>query len=89
MNLENPHTITVPFNNMWTLKFKAQPEMRFPLQSIKCSAASPSFRLLPSTVRCLNRAQLFDYRALGSSRKLGGAAEYLIDGCETHLSVEI
>ena len=33
---------------------------------------------------CLNYAQRFDYRALGSSRKLGrGAAEHLIDGCET------
>ena len=35
--------ITVPFNNMQTLKFKAQP-------SIKCSASPPSFQLLASTV---------------------------------------
>ena len=31
---------------------------------------------------CLNCAQRFDYRALGSGRKLGGTAEHLIDGSE-------
>jgi len=35
--------------------------------------------------RCLNFAQRFDYRALGSSRKLGGAAEHLIDGTEKRI----
>ena len=47
------------------MNFKTQPKMRLSLPSIKCSAAPPSFRLLPSTVRCLNCAQLFDNRALG------------------------
>ena len=56
--------------------------MRFSLPSIKCSAGPPSLRLLPNSVRCLNSAQRFDYRALGSNRKLGGAAEHLIDGSE-------
>ena len=55
------------------------------LPSIKCLAASPSLRLLLSTVRCLNCAQRFDYRALGSSRRLGGAAEHLIDGSEKRI----
>ena len=32
--------------------------------------------------RCLNCAQRFDYRALGSSRKLEEATEHLIDGSE-------
>ena len=50
--------------------------MRFSLPSVKCLAAPPSFRLL---FRCLNCTQRFDYRALGSSRKLGGAAEHLIE----------
>ena len=55
--------------------------MRFSLLSIKRSAAGPaSLRLLPNSVRCLNSAQRFDHRALGSSRKLGGAGEHLIDG---------
>ena len=55
-------------SNMRTLQFKTQPKMRLSLPSIKCSAAPSSFRLLPSTVRCLNCAQLFDNRALGRIR---------------------
>jgi len=35
--------------------------------------------------RCLNCAQRFDYLALGGSRKLGGAAEHLIDGSEKRI----
>ena len=59
--------------------------MRFSLQSIKCSEGPPSLRLLPNPVRCLNYAQRFDYRALSSSRKLGGGAEHLIDGSEKRI----
>ena len=59
--------------------------MRFSLPSIKCSAGPPSLRQLPNSVRCLNCAQRFDYRALGSSRMLGGAGEYLIDGSEKRI----
>jgi len=45
-------------------------------------------RLLPASdyyrtlFLCLNCVQRFDYRALGSSRKVGGATEHLIDGKE-------
>ena len=45
-------------------------------------------RLLPASdycralFRCLNCAQRFDYRALGVSRMLGGAADHFIDGSE-------
>ena len=53
--------------------------MRFSLPSIKCSAAPPSFRLLPSS------AQRFDYSRLGNSRKLGGVTEHLIDGNEKRI----
>ena len=35
--------------------------------------------------RCLNCAERFYYRALGSSRKLGEAAEYLFDGSEKRI----
>ena len=56
--------------------------MRFSLPSIKCLEGPPSLQLLPNPVRCLNCAQRFDYRVLGSSRKLGGASEHLIDGSE-------
>ena len=48
-----------------------------------CSAGPPSLRLLPNSVRCLNCAQQFDYRGLGSSRKLGGVD--LIDGSEKRI----
>ena len=59
--------------------------MGFSLPSIKCLAGPPSFRLLPNSVRCLNSAQRFDHRALGSSRKLGGDGEHLIDGSEKRI----
>ena len=60
--------------------------MRFSLPSIKCSTAPPSFRLLPGTVSLSgNCAQRFDYRALGRSRNLGGAAEHLIDGSQKRI----
>ena len=64
---------------MLTLKFKAQP-------SIKCSAAPPSFRLLLSEGN--NQIvvhSLHNETVLGSSRKLGGAAEHLIDGREKRI----
>ena len=48
--------------------------MRFSLPSVKWSVAPPSFRLLPSTV------SLSEHEVLGRGRKLGGAAENLIDG---------
>ena len=64
---------------LWNSKLKWQ--MRFSLLSIKCSAAPPSFRLC-----CLNCSRRFDLIiALGSSGKLGGAAEHLIDGSEKRI----
>ena len=59
--------------------------MCFSLPSIKCPAAPPSFRLLPSTARRLNCAHRFDYCALGNTRKLEGAAKHLIDGSEKRI----
>ena len=79
------HFIIAPFNNTRTLKFKLNRQMHFSLTSLKCSAAPPSFRLMPSTIRCLHYAQRFDYRVLGRSRKLGGADEHLIDGNEKRI----
>ena len=43
-----PDWLTAPFNNMRTPNFKLNRQMRFSLPSIKCSAAPPSFRRLPS-----------------------------------------
>ena len=59
--------------------------MRFTLPPIKCSGGPPSLRILPNSVRCLNSAQRFDNRTLGSSRKLGGVAEHLIDSSEKRI----
>ena len=69
-------SFTVLFNNMQNSTDK----MLFSLPSIKCSLGLPSLWILPSTVFLSNCAQRFDYRALGSSWKLGGHAEHLIDG---------
>ena len=57
---------TAPFNNMGTLKFKAQPIL-------------PASDYCRALFRCLNCAQRFDYCAFGRSW-LGGAAEHLTDG---------
>ena len=59
--------------------------MRFSLPSIKCSAASLSLRLLPSTASLSELCTRIDYRALGRSRRLGGAAKHLIDGSEKRI----
>ena len=72
---------------MRTLKFKAQPTKCV----FRCSAAPLSFRLLPSA----NGNQIVEKSSdneivLGSSRKLGEAAEHLIDGSEKRtFSVEL
>ena len=73
--------VTAPFNNVQTLNFKAQPD-----KCIFRYRQSNVWRLLPASdycralFHCLNCAERFDYHALGCSRKLGGAAEHLIDG---------
>ena len=56
--------------------------MRFSLPSIKCSATPPSFRLLSSVRNQIVQHSSDNEIVLGSSRKLGGAAEHLIDGSE-------
>ena len=59
--------------------------MRYSLPSIKCSPAPLSFRLLPSA-RLSNHCAEFRQRIeFGSSRKLGGPAEHLIDGSEKRI----
>ena len=81
---------TALFNNTRTLKLKAQPTKAFFAAINQVFGGSSQLGLLPNSIRCLNCARRFDYRALGSSRKLGGVGEHLIDGSEkTHLSVEL
>ena len=77
--------ITALFSNTRTSKLKAQPTNAFSLPSIKCSEGPPSLRLLPNPDHCLNCAQRCDYSARGSSRKLGGTSEHLIDGSEKRI----
>ena len=60
---------------MWNLKFKAQPTNAFFATVNQMFGSS-------SQLRGLNDTQQFDYHVLGSSQKLGGAAEYLIGGSE-------
>ena len=76
---------TALFNNTRTLKLKAQPTNAFFAAVNQVFGGPPSLRILPNSVRCLNSAQRFDQRALGSSRKLGGAAKRLIDGSEKRI----
>ena len=59
--------------------------MRFPCRQSNVRRLLPAYDYCRALLRCLNCAQRFDYRALGSSRRLGGAAEHLIDGSEKRI----
>ena len=72
-------TFTPPFNNMRTLKSKAQPTNAFFVTVNQMFGGSSQ---LPTLFSELCSTIWFDYRALGSSRKLGGSAEHLIAGNE-------
>ena len=78
---------TAPFNNMRTLKFKAQPTIVF-FAAVKSNVR----RLLPATDYCRARGnEIVEHSSdnetvLGSSRKLSGAAEHLMYGSENRLS---
>ena len=59
--------------------------MRFWLPSIKCLAAPPSFRLVEcAVIKSLSRSS-DNQTVLGSSRRLEGAAEHLIDSSEKRI----
>ena len=70
---------------MQTLKFKPQTTNAF-FATVNQTFGGFS-RLLPSTVSLSEPVlnDLHDYCSLGSSRKLGGAAEHLIDGSEKRI----
>ena len=73
--------ITAPFNNMRTLKFKAQPTNVFFATVNQMFGGSSQ---LPTTaeravIKSLSTGS-DNETVLGSSRKLGGASERLIDG---------
>ena len=73
---------TALFNNMRTLKFKSQPTNAFFATVNQMFGGSPQ---LPTTAE---RAVIKSNRRVQSrqhSRKLGGAAEHLIDGGEKHI----
>ena len=73
--------LTVPFNNIRTLKFKPQPNCVFRYRQSNVRRRHPASNNCRALFRCLNCVQRFDYRGvLGSSRKRGVAAEHLIDG---------
>ena len=70
---------------MRTLKFKAQPTNAFFATVSQMFGDSSQLPTTAEQFRCLNCAQRFDYRELGSSWKLGGTAEHLIDGSEKRI----
>ena len=73
---------TVPFNNMRTLKFKAQlTNAFFATANQKFGSSSQLPTLLSGSWSMI----WFDYHALGNSRKLGGVTEHLIDGNEKRI----
>ena len=76
---------TAPFNNMRALKFNAQPTNAFFASVNKMFGGSSH---LPTTaesevIKSLSTVQTTP--VLGSSWKLGGAAEHLIDGSEKRI----
>ena len=77
------YCLTAVFNNMWTLKFKAQPANAFFATVNQMFGGSCQ---LPTILSELCSTIWFDYHALSSSWKLGGAAEHLIDGSERSIS---
>ena len=72
------------FNHMWTLKFNGwQTNAFFAVVNQMSGGTPPSLWLLPSTVLSSELCTTTDLiTALGSSQKLGVAAEHLIDGSE-------
>ena len=68
--------------DMRTLKFKAQPTNAFFATVNQMFGGSSQF---PTMLSELNSTIWFDYRALGSSRKLVGTAEHLIEGSEKRI----
>jgi len=83
--------LTAPFSGMRTLGFGARPTDAFFAAVGRVFGDSSQLPTTAEQFRCLNCAQRFDYRELGSSWKLGGTAEHLIDGgeeCICRLSFE-
>ena len=74
--------VTAPFNNMRTLKFKAQPTNTFFATINQMFGGSSQ---LPTMLSEVCSIMLFDYHAFDSIRKLEGAAEHLIDSSEKHI----
>ena len=73
-----PKAVTAVFNNMRTLKFKAQPTNAFFATVNQMLGGSSQ---LPTNAERGNQIKLFRQH----SRKLGGAAKQLIDGSEKRI----
>ena len=77
--------VTAPFNNMRTLKFKAQPTNAFFATVNQMFAGSSQLSTAAERAgsnRCVEFRQRTEF---GNSRKLGGPAEHLIDGSERRI----
>ena len=76
----NITSITAPFNNVWTQKFKAQRTKSFftTVNQMFGDSTQPPTTVMHCFVagfRCLSHSQRFHYCELGNSRRLGEAAE--------------
>ena len=83
--LESPNDIALPFSNMRTQIQSSTDKRVFRCRQSNIRRLLPGFDYCRALFRCLNCAERFDHRALSSSRKLGGAAEHLIDSSEKRI----
>ena len=76
---------------MRALKFIAQPTNAFfaIINQLSVRRLLPASDYCRALFRCLDCAQRFDYRALGSGRKLEGAAEHFIDSSVLNFWVRV
>ena len=77
--------IPEPFNNVWTQSSTDKVVYRYGINQMLSSSSQLLTTADSALFCCLNCAQLFHYRVLSSSQRLGGAAEHLIDVSEKQL----
>ena len=78
---------TMPFNNMRTLTFKAQPTNAFfaAINQVFSDSSKPTTTYCRACGNQIVERNLGNETVLGSCRKLGGAAEHLNDGSEKRI----
>ena len=78
--------LTAPYNNMWTLKFKAQPTKLFvTANQIFGGSFQPPTTTEHMVIKSLNTVQTKKCSVLRRSWKLGGVDEHFIDSSKKQL----